>query len=99
MVQTFPGFYAGMVSAYSYDAGGYPLYIYKNPTSKTWYIIDEYTGASLGGFTNKTLAVEALPALAKKLDAFIIQNPNKYNEYCNRFDVLLKQHFRKVNAE
>lgn len=90
-VQPFPGYYAGRIL-------GHPLYIYKSPTSGRWYIIDEYTGASVTSYTTKKETIQGLEYSARMLEMFIEKNPAYYERYCDRFTALFNQHLREVNA-
>ena len=91
-VQDFPGYYAGIIL-------GHPLYIYKNPISGHWYIIDEYTGASITSYSTKKEAIQGLEYAARMLEIFIDKILANYERYCDRFTALFNQHLREVNAD
>ena len=96
----YPGYYAGHIVPVNASSTvyGYPLYIYKNPISGNWYIIDENTGASLLNCSSKKEAVQSLETSAAALDRFITKNPENYNRYCERFSQKLNEHLREINA-
>ena len=90
-VQDFPGYYAGRILEH-------PLYIYKNPVSSRWYIIDEFTGASVTSYSTKKEAIQGLEYAARMLELFIEKNPANYERFCDRFTSLFNQYLREINA-